>query len=124
MDMFETIQGTVTGPNSIQSGMNTIRCWTNAMQAGVAPQPLDLSTHQGKVVLVKGRLQGDLWEAQLEKVVGDAGYQEISGKVTAFNEIDTERIKISCFSNSASQCSWYLPLNLSRYMGKKNYRGG
>lgn len=57
------------------------------MQAAVAPQPLGLVAHTGKVVKVSGRLRGDLWEARFLRVVLEEGYQEVSGEVIGFNVI-------------------------------------
>ena|GEM_PF-7049968 len=66
-----TIEGTVVDLNSIRSTGRIVHCWINDMQAAVAPQPLDLSAHLGKVVQVSGNLHGDLWNASFEDVITD-----------------------------------------------------
>ena len=64
MNGFVTIQGKVIGSNSIRYGERIIECWTNSMQAAVAPQPLNLTEHMEKVVRVSGNLHGDLLNGQ------------------------------------------------------------
>ena len=81
------IQGEVTGTNEILYQGSRIRCWTNAMQAAIAPQPLDLSEYLGLVVEVSGILHGDLWLAWLEGVRSEEGETKITGEVVGSNVI-------------------------------------
>ena len=81
----DRVEGKVIGPNSLHANGRKIHCWTIAMQAAVAPQPLDLERYRSRVVEVSGHLHGDLWEARFERVVHEEGYQEITGKVIGLN---------------------------------------
>ena len=65
-----TIEGKVIGSNTIEYKGKVIECFVNGMAEAVAPQPLDLSAYIGKVVRVSGNLQGELWSASFEEVVG------------------------------------------------------
>lgn len=120
MHTLDNVEGKVVGPNSLRSNGRTIHCWTNAIQAAVAPQPLFLSAYMGKGVQVVGRLHGDLWEARFEHVVREEGYDEITGTVVAFNVIEAAEgrsRRISCYRNSKVESS-FLPLNLAEYRGR------
>ena len=113
----DKIEGKVVGFNSIQCGGRIIRCWTNAMQEAIPPQPLDLEDHFGEAVEVSGRLHGDLWEAQFERRITEEGYREITGKVTGPNEIEVPDGRISCYEHYMQEAR-YCPLNLHEYMGQ------
>ncbi|MCK4604537.1 MAG: hypothetical protein KAU41_07560 [Deltaproteobacteria bacterium] len=117
MNGFVTIQGKVIGSNSIQYEERIIECWTNSMQAAVVPQPLDLTPYEGKVIEVGGRLHGNLWEARFEGVIHEEGYQEITGKVLGFNIIEGHDGPVGCYRHGIVE-AWYLPLNLSEYLGR------
>ena len=80
-----TIQGEVVGTNEVLYNQNPLPCWTNAMQAAIKPQPLDLSEYLGSVVEVSGILQGDLWVARFERVVSGDRETEITGEVVDSN---------------------------------------
>ena len=111
-----TIKGPVNGENSLIYGERTVKCWTNAMQAAIAPQPLDLAKYKGSVVSVSGRLHGDLWEASFNETVEEEGFQEIEGTVVGFNIIEASRGRIRCYRHGIVE-AWFSPLNLSDYMG-------
>ncbi len=117
MPGIETIQGRVTGPNSILYQGRYIDCWTISMQAAVSPQPLDLSPHVGKIVEVNGHLHGDLWDARLVRVIEEEAHGEITGTVVGFNTIEGPDGRIDCYRHGVRE-SVYLPLNLSEYMGR------
>lgn len=112
----DKIQGQVVESNLINSGGRIIACWTNAMQDAITPQPLDLEEYIGKAVEVSGRLHGDLWEAQFERVVLQEGYQEITGKVIGPNVIEGPDGPINCYRHGMEE-AWYGPLYLYEYMG-------
>jgi len=116
MSEIKTIQGKVVGSNSIEYDGRVIACWTNAMQAAIAPQPLNLSDYMNKVVKVRGSLHGDLWEAQFVKLVHEEGYYEITGRVIGFNVIEWPDAPIYCFRHGRTE-AWFLPLNLTEYSG-------
>lgn len=118
MNGYSTVEGTVVGFNSVQSAGRIIDCWTNAMQAAVAPQPLDLSQHMGKVVEVSGSLHGALWEARFGRVVHEEGYQEITGKVIGLNIVEGPDGPVNCYRHGMVE-AWYLPLSLLEYMGRE-----
>jgi hypothetical protein len=109
------IEGVVVGPNAIQYLGRVVHCWSNAVQAAVSPQPLDLESYKGKVVVVSGRLYDDLWEAHFERVI-DSGYHEITGEVVSFNVTKVKDGTIDCYRHGMAEMC-YLPLNLSQYMG-------
>ncbi len=73
----DRIIGKVIGSNSLRASGRIFQCWTNAMSAAVAPQPLDLAGYVGQVVEVSGRLNDDLWEARFVGVI-HGGYQEVN----------------------------------------------
>ena len=110
---LDRIEGKVIGSNSLHACGRLIQCWTNAMPAAVAPQPLDLEGYMDQVVEVSGRLHGDLWEARFERVV--EGYQEITGKVIGLNIIESSTGPISCYRHGMVE-AWVMPLNLLEYM--------
>jgi len=116
MSNLITIEGTVVGPNSIRYMEKVVNCFVNNMQEAIAPQPLDLSAHMGKVVKVSGTLQGELWGASFEGEVLEDGYQEITGKVMGSNSIERSGSIITCYCHGMTEAS-YLPLNLYEYMG-------
>lgn len=117
MNDLDKIQGTVVGFNTILYNGRTVECWENSMQAAVAPRPLDLTPHMGKVVEVVGRLHGSLWEASFVRVVHEGGYQEITGKVVGYNIIDGPKGEVYCYRHGMEE-AWYLPLNLFEYFGQ------
>lgn len=117
MKGIRTIQGRVTGNNQLRFEGRNVLCWTNAMQAAVAPQPLDLSQHLEKIVEVSGLLLGDLWEARFERVVLESGWQEIRGEVVGFNTVQGPEGPVKCYRHGMLE-AWYMPLNLSEYMGR------
>ncbi|MGD9368911.1 MAG: hypothetical protein PVH87_24620 [Desulfobacteraceae bacterium] len=116
MRAMDRIQGKVIGFNTIRYQESDIACWENAMQAAIAPRPLDLSEYEGRFVEVSGRLHGDLWEARLEGVVEDE-MQEITGEVVGYNIIKGEEGDIYCYRHGMAE-AWFMPLNLSEYMGR------
>ena len=67
---YKTLTGRVVGSNSIEVKESVIKCWTNAPQAAVSNQPLNLSGYMGSVVEVSGfQTANDLYSAELERVV-------------------------------------------------------
>ena len=117
MSNLITIEGTVVGLNSIRYMERVVNCFVNSMQAAIAPQPLDLSAHIGKVVKVCGNLQGELWSASFEGEVFEDGYQGITGKVIGFNNIERSGSIITCYRHGMVE-AMYLPLSLYEYMGR------
>ncbi|TKJ38544.1 hypothetical protein CEE37_12320 [candidate division LCP-89 bacterium B3_LCP] len=117
MKELDLIQGKVVESNVLRIQERLIHCWTNAMQAAITPQPLDLSQNMGEIVEVSGHLHGDLWEAHFEKVVSQEGFQEITGIVVGPNEIEGPDGIVVCYRHGMAE-SWYGPLNLFEYMGK------
>ncbi len=111
------IQGEVTGTNEILYQGSRIRCWTNAMQAAIAPQPLDLSEYLGLVVEVSGILHGELWLARLEGVIGEERETKITGEVVGSNVMRGADGDVYCYRHGMVEAI-YLPLNLLEYSGK------
>lgn len=117
MNEYDVIQGKVVGNNSLLLGNRVVSCWRNAMQASLAPQPLNLSPHMGKLVEVRGHLYGDLYEAHSEKAATDGKYRQITGKVIGSNVIEGHKGPVSCYMHGKEE-AWFLPLNLREYMGQ------
>lgn len=114
---LDVLVGKVVGPNLLRSNGRTIACWTNSMQSAMAPQPLDLSSYEGKTVQVHGRLHSDLWEAEFDRVVPVEGQQKIKGKVVSSNIIEGPKGQISCYRHRMNE-AYFLPLSLLEYMGQ------
>ncbi|GJQ60265.1 MAG: hypothetical protein D8M57_15655 [Candidatus Scalindua sp. AMX11] len=115
MQESKTLDGKVVAPNVIVSEGKTVQCWTNSMGDSVAPEPLDLKPYVGMVVEVDGYLLGDLWNANLVRVVLEDGYHEISGKVIGLNDIEGPYGRISCYKHGMLE-AWYMPLHFREYM--------
>jgi hypothetical protein len=96
------VEGKVIGPNSLHANGRIMHCWTIAMQAAVAPQPLDLEAYRGRIV-------------RFERVVHEEGYQEITGKVIGLNIIESSTGPISCYVHGLIE-AYFMPLNLLKYM--------
>lgn len=62
-------------------------------------------------------LQGDLWEAELVRVLGEEELQKITGKVIGFNTVEGPSGPVDCFRHRMVEMV-YQPLNLSEHMGK------
>lgn len=117
MNGDRTIQGPVIGPNIIQYGERTVSCWVMAMQDARPPVPLDLSSYKGQPVAVSGRLHGDLWEAQLVRVIEGEGSQEIAGRVMGSNVIAGPDGPVhGC--RHGMQAARFVPLDVSAYIDR------
>ncbi len=115
MSQRTTIQGEVIGFNEILHGKKAIHCWTNAIQAAMVPQPLDLSAYLGLEVSVSGTLQEDLWLAWLEGVESEETPIQITGKVVGLNQIYSGGREITCYRHGMVE-AFHMPLNLMDYM--------
>lgn len=117
MREYNVIKGKVVGKNSLIWNGRVVYCWENEAQAAAAPQPLDLSEHKEKIIEVRGRLHGDLWEATFERVVPKNQYKEIIGTVNGTNTVKGPKGTVSCFRHGMKEAA-FLPLNLVEYMGR------
>jgi len=59
---METLQGIVTGFNTLQCDGRLINCWENDLDDHKVRKPLNLSSYIKEVVEVKGYLGDDLWK--------------------------------------------------------------